>query len=62
MALFDEPNQELYGTYKDYHPEIARFKTNRELEEEIEHLKAEIDELKKDIADLRRIVIERLEV
>lgn len=57
MALFDEPNRELYGTYKDYHPEIARFKTNKELEEEIEQLKAEIDELKKSIADLKHIVI-----
>lgn len=57
MTLFDEPNQELYGTYKDYHPEIARYKTNKELEEEIEQLKAEIDELKKSIADLKHIVI-----
>lgn len=57
MTLFDEPNQELYGTYKDYHPEIARYKTNKELEEEIEYLKAEIDKLKKNIADLKHIVI-----
>lgn len=57
MTLFDEPNQELYGTYKDYHPEIARYKTNKELEEEIEQLKAEIDELKKSVADLKHIVI-----
>ncbi|MCO4567836.1 hypothetical protein Si077_00859 [Streptococcus infantarius subsp. infantarius] len=56
MALFDEPNQELYGSYRDYHPEITRFKTNQELEEEVEQLKAKVDKLEKCIRDLKYIV------
>lgn len=56
MTLFDEPNQELYGTYKDYHPEIVRQKTMPELEEEVEQLKAKVDKLEKCFQDLKYIV------
>lgn len=56
MTLFDEPNQELYGTYKDYHPEIARYKTNKELEEEIEQLRSEVTTLKRCLGELKRTV------
>ncbi|MCY7186395.1 hypothetical protein [Streptococcus gallolyticus] len=56
MTLFDEPNQELYGTYKDYHPEIARYKTNKDLEEEIEQLRTEVGTLKRCLGELKRTV------
>lgn len=57
MALFEEPNQELYGSYRDYHPEITRFKTNQELEEEIEQLRTEVDTLKSCLGEIKRTVI-----
>ena len=56
MTLFDEPNQELYGTYKDYHPEIVRQKTIQDLEEEIEQLRAEVGALKRCLGELKRTV------
>ncbi|MCO4482856.1 hypothetical protein Si128_01557 [Streptococcus infantarius subsp. infantarius] len=54
MALFEEPNQELYGSYRDYHPEITRFKTNQELEEEIKQLRTEVDTLKSCLGEIKR--------
>ncbi|MCO4539991.1 hypothetical protein Si099_01817 [Streptococcus infantarius subsp. infantarius] len=57
MALFEEPNQELYGSYRDYHPEITRFKTNQELEEEIKQLRTEVDTLKRCLGEIKRTVI-----
>ncbi|MCO4557214.1 hypothetical protein Si089_01780 [Streptococcus infantarius subsp. infantarius] len=56
MALFDEPNQELYGSYRDYHPEIVKQKTPQELEKEVEQLRAKVDKLEKCIQDLKYIV------
>ena len=38
MGICDDPNTDLYGTYSDYHPEIARQKTMQDLEEEIAEL------------------------
>lgn len=51
-----EDHPERYGTYSDYHPEITRYKTNQELEEEVEQLKAKVDKLEKCIQDLKYIV------
>jgi hypothetical protein len=51
-----EVHPEWYGTYSDYHPEITRYKTNQELEEEVEQLKAKVDKLEKCIQDLKHIV------
>ena len=53
---FMEDHPEWYGTYSDYHPEITRYKTNQELEEEVEQLKAKVDKLEKCIQDLEYIV------
>lgn len=53
---FMEDHPELYGTYSDYHPEITRYKTNQELEEEVEQLKAKVDKLEKRIQNLEYIV------
>lgn len=56
MGICDDPNTDLYGTYSDYHPEITRYKTNQELEEEVEQLRAKVDKLEKCITDLKYIV------
>lgn len=53
---FMEDHPEWYGTYSDYHPEITRYKTNQELEEEVEQLKAKVDKLEKCFQDLEYIV------
>ena len=53
---FMEDHPEWYGTYSDYHPEITRYKTNQELEEEVEQLKAKVDKLEKCFQDLKCIV------
>lgn len=53
---FMEEHPEWYGTYSDYHPEITRYKTNQELEEEVEQLKAKVDKLEKCFQDLKYIV------
>lgn len=58
MALFDEPNQELYGSYRDYHPEeIIKQTEIKELELEIEELRTEITKLKECLMALKRAVI-----
>ena len=57
MALFEDSNPEWYGTYSDYHPEITRYKTNQELEEEIEQLRSEVTTLKRCLGELKRTVI-----
>ena len=56
MGICDDPNTDLYGTYSDYHPEIVRYKTNQELEEEINQLKSKVDKLEKRFQDLKYIV------
>ena len=53
---FMEDHPEWYGTYSDYHPEIARKKTPQELEKEVEQLRAKVDKLEKCITDLKYIV------
>lgn len=53
---FMEDHPEWYGTYSDYHPEIVKYKTNQELEEEVEQLKAKVDKLEKRIQNLEYIV------
>lgn len=53
---FMEDHPEWYGTYSDYHPEITRYKTNQELEEEIEQLRSEVTTLKRCLGELKRIV------
>lgn len=56
MGICDDPNTDLYGTYSDYHPEITRYKTNQELEEEIEQLRTEVGTLKRCLGELKRTV------
>lgn len=53
---FMEDHPEWYGTYSDYHPEITRYKTNQELEEEIEQLRSEVTTLKRCLGELKRTV------
>lgn len=53
---FMEDHPEWYGTYSDYHPEITRYKTNQELEEEIEQLRSEVTKLKECLLALKRAV------
>lgn len=53
---FMEDHPEWYGTYSDYHPEIARQKTMQDLEEEIEQLRTEVGKLEKCFQDLKYIV------
>ncbi|WP_373128742.1 hypothetical protein [Streptococcus lutetiensis] len=58
MALFDEPNPALYGTYSDYHPEeIIKQTEIKELELEIEELRTEVTKLKGCLGELKRTVI-----
>lgn len=57
MGICDDPNADLYGTYADYHQDITRCKTNQELEEEIELLKAKVNRLEKCITDLKYVMI-----
>ena len=57
MGFCDDPNTDLYGTYADYNPGITRYKTNQELEEEIDQLKAKVDRLEKCITDLKYVMV-----
>ena len=53
---FMEDHPEWYGTYSDYHPKIVKYKTNQELEKEVEQLRAKVDKLEKRIQNLEYIV------
>lgn len=53
---FMENHPEWYGTYNDYHPEIVKYKTPQELEEEVEQLRVKVDKLEKRIQNLEYIV------
>lgn len=57
MGFCDDPNTDLYGTYSDYHPKITRYKTNQELEEEINQLKSKVNRLEKCITDLKYVMV-----
>lgn len=53
-----DPNPELYGTYRDYHPEeIIKQTEIKELELEIEELRTEVTKLKECLVALKRAVI-----
>lgn len=59
MALFEEQNPDLYGTYSDYHPEeIIKQTEIKELELEIAELRTEVTQLKQCLGVLKRAVLD----
>lgn len=59
MSFVQDPNQELYGTYSDYHPEeIIKQTEIKELELEIEELRTEVAKLAQCLETLKRAVLD----
>lgn len=58
FRAWDEDSQKMNGNVEIYinNPEITRYKTNQELEEEIEQLRTEVGTLKRCLGELKRTV------